>query len=220
MTETSENFGLVEKPPEPIRVDYNSFSVGFVSLTVGHWDLMYDHMRSIYDCYPHPKEFFIIPNLNQEVSLAAAINKGFKRAMKECDYIVYCADDVIVKGNDIQNMLNELIVNKLWVVLSSHGFSFFCVDPVIFRIVGFWDEDFYPAYFEDNDWYYRIKLVDLSKIGAVETESEHITSVTIKRMSPQKLAQHHVQFNANRERYIAKWGGEPGHEAFLTPYGA
>lgn len=200
-------------------IDFNELKVGFLSLTVGHWDLMYDHMNSIYECYPYPKEFFIIPNLDFSLSVAGALNKGFKRARKEVDYIVYIADDAIVRGNDIQNALTTLIEENLWVVvISSCEFAFFAVQPIVFDIVGYWDEGFYPAYFEDNDWHYRIKLTDENKIKFIPGESYHMVSVTLKRMTPERQNQHHRDFERNRDRYIRKWGGLPYHEVYTVPW--
>jgi hypothetical protein len=206
-------------------VDFDRLRIGFVTLTVGHWDLMADCMRSIYECYPHPKEIYIIPNLDYKMSVSAALNKGFKRAMAEhCDYIVYVADDVIVRGDDIQRMLTSLIENDLWVKLFNLGFAFFAVNPEVFKHVGYWDEGFYPAYFEDNDWQYRIILKDPSKISGSIHESEdiaqsiHIGSATLKRMTPEEQERHHENFRRNRDRYIRKWGGEPLHEVYTVPW--
>jgi GT2 family glycosyltransferase len=182
---------------------------------------MYDHMRSLYECWPHPnKEVYIVPNLDFRLSVSGALNKGFRWALRDgCDYIVYAADDVIIKGDDIERLLTTLIEEDKWVVsLQLGGLAFFAINPVVFDEVGYWDEGFYPAYFEDNDWYYRIKLKDPNRYKEIPGQSVHLESVTLKRMSPHEVEKHHINFRRNRDRYIAKWGGEPYHETFTVPW--
>jgi hypothetical protein len=87
-------------------------------------------------------------------------------------------------------------------------------------MVGYWDEEFYPAYFEDNDWDRRIKLNAPDKLTSIPITGKHIGSVTVKRMNEEELKIHHEQFDENRERYILKWGGVPGKERFLVPFGS
>lgn len=193
--------------------------VGIFSLSVGHWDLMYDHMKSIYDNAPPEKEVIIVPNLDYKMSVAGALNKGFDILVSlGCDYIVYVADDVIVADGDIERVVSKL-QEGYWLVVTHCAFAFFGIDPIVLKEVGYWDEGFYPAYFEDNDWLYRIRLRDPDKVALAEdTHSNHIGSVTLKRMSPAEQEQHHVNFRRNRDRYIAKWGGEPNHEIYTIPW--
>lgn len=92
------------------------------------------------------------------------------------------------------------------------------VNLAVIEVVGLFDEwAFYPAYFEDDDWERRCRL------GGVEWVEyngniEHERSSTI-RSNPQWAARNQETFAMNRRSYIAKWGGAPGSEPFVTPYG-
>src|SRR5512141_2097563 len=126
---------------------------------------MDQHLKSIYDTYPFPKNIYLLPNLDYKKSLSALMNRGFRAALSDgCDYLCYSADDTILGQDCLQTILNTLEERQLWYcggsAEHSSGWDTFILDPVILSKVGYWDEGFYPAYFEDNDWYRRIMLVD------------------------------------------------------------
>jgi GT2 family glycosyltransferase len=97
------------------------------------------------------------------------------------------------------------------------GFGAFGVNDLAFEQVGWFDENFAPIYFEDSDWDYRAKLTGL-QIGHVYTESQHVGN-------GENAAREHRDAAAgtyyrNRERFLAKWGGDrAGRETLTTPFG-
>lgn len=207
------------------NMDYPSLKLGIVTLTVGHWDLMDSHIRSIYDNYPYPKELYIVPNLAYERSLSAALNTGFKRALREgCDYIAYIADDVSIGPNSIETLLSHLENENKWIVhalgeTNSAGWDMFVVDPIIFKEVGFFDEIFYPAYFEDNSFARRLTLRDDTKyLYQQGIDFFHLHSQTVQRMSPEQLTRHHHEFGRLRMMYIEMWGGDVGAETYTEAW--
>lgn len=214
---------LMEHSTDYSSVDLDDITVGIVTLTVGHWDLMDEHIRSIYQTYPHPKEFYIVPNIDFGMSLGAALNKGIKRALKDgCDYVVYSADDVVVGEGAIQTLVSHLIVNDLWITHglahNTSGWDTFAASPALFVHVGFFDEFFYPAYFEDNSFDRRLTLKNPKKQAYIPVELFHKKSQTINRMDPQRLSQHHADFSRVQRLYTAMWGGPPGHETYTIPW--
>lgn len=101
-----------------------------------------------------------------------------------------------------------------------NAFSLFMVHPkTFFDVLGRFDESLWPAYFDDNDMYYRMKL-----IGADLTRVENCTadhgegSATLKAYTAEETNTHHAQFRRNQEYYVRKWGGEPGQEVFKQPF--
>lgn len=75
-------------------------------------------------------------------------------------------------------------------------------------------------YFGDNDYHRRLKLLGMGDgIFSVNLPYLHFGSRTIRR-SPEAEAAYHQVFEAQRERYLAKWGGLPEAETFETPYNA
>lgn len=88
-----------------------------------------------------------------------------------------------------------------------------------FEKIGPYDESFWPAYFEDNDYAYRIKLAGVP-VMAVEGASiaSHVGSATLKSYTEAEMQVHHSRFEALRAYYVRKWGGPPGQEKFVTPF--
>lgn len=152
------------------------------------------------------------------------MNKGFRRAINEgCDYISYSSDDSIVGKDCFQTLLSHVQDNNLWycggAAPNTAGWDTFVVNPEVFEKVGFWDEDFYPAYFEDNDWYRRIALVDSTKWDLCPVNMQHLGSQTIANWDEATQQKHHRYFNMNGQRYERKWGGTPHHETYTEPWG-
>ncbi len=80
--------------------------------------------------------------------------------------------------------------------------------------IGNFDENFFPAYFEDNDYYYRMLL---------EKSNMHFTPklnplVYRNSMTIAKEPSINNNFMNNRAYYIRKWGGLPSNESYRKPF--
>jgi Glycosyl transferase family 2 len=120
-------------------------------------------------------------------------------------------------------------------VVCAQGFSCFRIDAAVWHQVGPFDEEFYPAYWEDTDYRRRLNLaglcidewpsvpVAMPSVG----RTTYSSGVTHGKFEPDayqswrgaRLARFHAQVEANHQRYVMKWGGEPGRETFTTPFG-
>ena len=148
-------------------------------------------------------------------------------------FIADDSDRLLVVGDDVT--LHADVVEKLLGVMSDGSVDFAFPDPArstmhqmfscfmaklsLFEKVGFFDERFYPAYFEDNDFHYRMRLA-----GAVEAVAscgyDHVNSATIKKYTPKQKEAHHKQFRACKNYYVEKWGGLPHVETYKVPFNA
>jgi GT2 family glycosyltransferase len=96
-------------------------------------------------------------------------------------------------------------------------FSCFMLKKETIDKIGYFDEKFYPAYFEDNDYHYRIRMAGQRAVKISNAFFFHYGSQTtkdgkdIKRLSDSR-------FLLNQEYYIRKWGGKPGKETYKTPF--
>lgn len=80
--------------------------------------------------------------------------------------------------------------------------------------VGKFDEKFFPAYFEDNDYFRRMLLTGVNITNnAMLNPAIYRNSMTI-----QKSPELNNGFDKNRQYYISKWGGQPTQETFSTPF--
>lgn len=98
-------------------------------------------------------------------------------------------------------------------------FSAFCVSRECWETVGEFDELFYPAYFEDNDYHYRMKLLGVEAIVYPPAMFYHFGSKTQNEADEKGLPIVSTPaFENARAFYARKWGGVPGAETFTTPY--
>lgn len=98
-----------------------------------------------------------------------------------------------------------------------HGYSAVCFSRRILRDIGMFDENFIPAYFEDCDYAYRASLIGHRFGVCDQTNVYHVGSGTLEH-DPVFRQQHDALFVGNREYYLRKWGGLPGHERYKTPF--
>ena len=86
-------------------------------------------------------------------------------------------------------------------------------------LLGFFDESFSPAYFEDNDYHYRMKLYlgEASAIVTTDAMFYHYGSRTQNQAQSVPVVSG-SRFEQNRAYYVKKWGGTPGRERFRRPF--
>lgn len=131
--------------------------------------------------------------------------------------------------------LEKVMAPPAPVVVLAYAFGCFRIDEEMWCRVGEFDADFYPVYWEDTDYRYRMKL---GGVQPVEWDSRPSRVVSLGREEaaskiqhgkhdPQgyqgwrgaKLAWFQDCLEKNHQRYVAKWGGEPTKETFTTPWG-
>src|ERR1044072_1527285 len=92
-------------------------------------------------------------------------------------------------------------------------YSAFVIKPKSFvEKFGLFDETFSPAFFEDNDMHYRIKLAGGKAALRLDARIYHVGSVTQFSVTDGVVT--NQMFEENRAYYISKWGGQPREERF------
>lgn len=76
---------------------------------------------------------------------------------------------------------------------------------------GMFDTNFYPAYFEDNDYHQRLKITNLKAIKTNKAIYYHFGSQT-KNQNPEIQELVSETYLENERYYCRKWGGNLGHE--------
>jgi GT2 family glycosyltransferase len=93
--------------------------------------------------------------------------------------------------------------------------SAFMLTRHIWDTVGEFDPNFRKAFFEDNDYKYRVKLAGFTVRYEDELNADvYKNSQTIEK---DPLLGGYIE---NREYYINKWGGLPDEEQYKTPFNA
>ena len=98
---------------------------------------------------------------------------------------------------------------------SNHpNFSAFMVNRECWEKVGEFDEVFFPAYYEDNDFHHRMNLAEVKAVCYPSAMFLHYGS----RTQNEALGRPLTNSGNQHARYVAKWGGDPGVETFNHPY--
>lgn len=134
------------------------------------------------------------------------------------NYILISNDDVKVYPETLAHLIDKIDETGAPVVNGAGGeWAFFAQDIHTLEAIGPYDENFYPAYFEDNDYHYRLTLHGTDRAIASHAIYEHITSATLKAKNREETLAHHESFRKNHEYYVKKWGGTPGKETKKEP---
>ena len=109
---------------------------------------------------------------------------------------------------------------------SLNGWHLFTIGAETFGTVGPFEEGFWPAYYEDNDYIWRMRCAGILEPVDGDRSERLIPWVpTIDYECVQNAhAYEHcritVDWEAHKALYMAKWGGMPGEEIHTTPGGA
>lgn len=93
-------------------------------------------------------------------------------------------------------------------------FSGFMINKECWDKVGEFDENFSPAYYEDNDYHYRINLLGLKAIVLPTSMFYHYGS----RTNAEAFDKPFIDSSGNHRYYVQKWGGSPGRETYKTSF--
>jgi GT2 family glycosyltransferase len=125
------------------------------------------------------------------------------------NYWIISNDDVELTENTLDIIEEYAPKNPITLPYDSE-WAFFAIRKDTIEKVGYFDENFYPAYFEDNDYHHRMKLNNLDVVSVNELRHKHVVSATLKSYSSPRKEQHHREFRRNREYFRQKWGFIPG----------
>lgn len=167
---------------------------------------------------------FVQPNWEENIGVGPAWNNALNWGRdKSLEYLIIVNDDVIFRPGVINKMLHwsargyDLVSPQNETgVCHPYGLNFWCfmVKPAEFlRKFGTFDENFAPAYYEDDDMAYRIKLAGGSIKNLNEKAYHEVMGTKIDQDT------HRSYYENNLEYYIEKWGGEPSMERYDNPYG-
>lgn len=173
----------------------------------------------------------VIDNWNKNIGVSCGWNEGIRRAIKrEIDVLLISNDDVVLMPGAIDNIIDSLpdydLVSAAQIkdrrpttglIEGPADFSFFAIRPMEFvKKFGWFDQNFSPAYFEDNDMHYRILLAGGKTAMRFDAQMKHKGSVTQNSKKGGVVSS--KMFEDNRAYYIRKWGAIPGDEEFKHPF--
>jgi GT2 family glycosyltransferase len=177
-----------------------------------------------------PGQVTVVHEPGVERSVAGAWNKGCQLALaEEFDFMTIIANDTRLRPDCLDHLVEFGLNHRadLWSGLSyndrgaidpSHvtdgaDFTCFMIRPATLQRHGWFDPNFRPAYFEDNDYYGRVVLGGGSCQIVHAAQFFHHGSMTVRQDA--EMA-HHVRywFEENRRYFQRKWGvAQPQNDA-------
>jgi GT2 family glycosyltransferase len=157
---------------------------------------------------------FVIYKPENNLGVSGSWNMIMDYAEKvKATHVLMLNDDIYLGKSEDE--INAII--RLWkpeFLCTELNWCSFILSVDAYLKVGKFDENFFPAYFEDNDYFRRMLLADVPMIfNAMLNPAIYRNSMTI-----QKTPELNNGFEKNRQYYISKWGGQPTQETFGTPF--
>jgi GT2 family glycosyltransferase len=173
------------------------------------------------------------------VSYPYGVNRGLSRSWNEgilaayqagADVVLVVNDDTSFSEGDLDRIAERAARHRDRYIVSvagfhtfhnrrvpSFGYSCFAINPVALETIGCFDENFFPAYCEDQDYARRAGLAGLREENCPDTMVRHEGSWAI-RSDPALRAQNLRTQSQNLNYYRRKWGGLGGSETFEHPF--
>lgn len=156
-----------------------------------------------------------------EASHNIGVARGWNYIMKnyESPYWLIVGDDIYFDKGSLQklaikislepNILNSVLINFMWNGHSSLFTSFIFTKKTI-ETVGYFDENIYPAYFEDNDIAYRMvlsggSLITLNDVIVFHGDDKHNQACTFESLKTEQRKILEICIQRNREYMMEKW---------------
>jgi len=142
-----------------------------------------------------------------EIGYAKSVNTGLEKARG--DYLFVINNDTKVINGNLEKMLEPNAITVPLIIPEPRDYMprcFFCVPRKIYnRFLEkdgyFYDERFFPGYFEDDDLIKRIERDNVEVHISLDVKIEHKDGggLTMKQFGEQEC------FNINKERFEEKW---------------
>lgn len=142
----------------------------------------------------------------------------------DAEYWLFVGNDIQFTPGDLEKIDICIREHPDYVTLpANQGHSLFAVTQCGLQTIGAFDENFYPAYLEDSDHMYRVKLagaswMDVPDVHAIHGEAPTYGSHSV-HASHELMARNLQTHQRNFTYYLSKWGGSPGQEKYEHPYG-
>lgn len=144
-------------------------------------------------------------------SVAASWNEAIRWAQGP---LVIANDDIVWDTGSFEAMARALRYGQPDIVTNENvgGFTCFGLTQELVAKVGCFDERFAPAYFEDDDYHYRLRLKGYELRNVPGCTITHAQSATLQMLAEPEKQMLAMRFKQNLGLYRQKWGGVVGQE--------
>ncbi len=197
--------------------------------TLNRFDLLFPCLVMYKNDFPKT-DIFVVDNGKQNIKVdgvnvleqqnnlgvAASWNLILDVIFENNDYALILNDDIYLgkKLHEIEDYIKKKKLKNNF-IRSTPDWCAFIIPKRIYEEVGRFDECFYPAYYEDKSYEYRMKLK-----GIVPVKSPFLNPLIYNASQTMKKFPELQEYSkANKQKYIEMWGGEPENEKYKQPYG-
>jgi GT2 family glycosyltransferase len=198
--------------------------------TLNRADLLNEALEKYFEDF-QDTEIFIVDNGNQSIITREekfaiyrpaenmGVAKSWNAIMDYADkmkatYVLMLNDDIVLGRTEheikmvIRNNPDADFIN------SFSNWCSYILTVDLWKKAGKFDEEFFPAYFEDNSFDYKMTL-----IGAKKMWSSFLDPLVYRNsMTIAKDPKLNNRFAQNRAMYIDMWGGLPTEEKYVTKF--
>lgn len=209
----------INMPDTPILI-YDNGKQGIEDIL----DLCYNSfgLGNFYKGIPNIRVF---GGVGENIGVAASWNFLCQQAFEKHSHVLMLNDDIFLNVDeyDLICTINRMANDFTDFICCEDAFdrSAFIISKNCFDIVGQFDDNFYPAYYEDVDYLRRVDLAKKKLI--IDYKISPMLNPQIFRRSSSIIKDGSIvrQENKeiNRKYYIVKWGGDVGEEKYSVPFG-
>jgi GT2 family glycosyltransferase len=205
----------------------SSINIGIGIPTYNRFDLLESNLflytRDFIDT-----DLFIVDNGNQgimftpaqiltqekNIGVGASWNLLLKKIFEKNNYALILNDDIYL-GKKIHEIIALIQSKPEKFIRATPDWCAFIMPKSVYEAVGVFDECFFPAYYEDKSYEYRMKLMGISIIKSPDLNPYQYQNSMSAEKDPTLLDNR----KKNKKLYIDMWGGEPEREKFKKPFG-
>lgn len=160
--------------------------------------------------------------MHENAGVAPAWNLGAAWMMdRNAEYLILVSQSLRFGDPGGADFLAELDQRRPPVLMHSQfGWKCLAIHRDTLARVGLFDPIFAPAYFEDQDYLYRMGLAGLPspRENGGELDQINIAAESAGDAVMIRRGVVDIDYGAQHEKYLTKWGGPQGHEQWTHPY--
>jgi hypothetical protein len=172
-------------------------------------------------CEKHRSRGFQIASHPHNFGVAASWNLGVFRLLP--DELLWIVSQSVFFPKGWSVLPRAAKQASEWGINTYHGWKLIGLTRRSFEVVGLFDENYYPAYFEDLDWCRRRDIWNHRNGGEMNYPHAFVlagtwgNNIAVHRQMAGRVPwdPQHV----GRAYYVAKWGGNGPNERFSIPFG-